>query len=111
MQVEVNEENIVRYNLVQLTGNTKEELLTAAKEAMNAEPSFVLYCRIPEPADDVLHTNVFESIPGYVPSDEELEAYHKEVNRIVQEEEGKKKPGRDINVVQGEVIETHIEED
>lgn len=109
MQVEVNEENIVRYNLVQLTGNSKEELLTAAKQA--EENGYVLTCRIPEPADDVLQMNIFEGAQGDVPDDDVLEAFYNQPNRITHEEEGKKKLGREINVVPGEVIETHIEED
>jgi hypothetical protein len=109
MQVEVNEENIVRYNLVQLTGNTKEALLTAAMQA--EKNGYVLTCRIPEPSDDVLQMNIFEGAQGDVPSDEELEAFYHQANPITHKEEGKKQPGREINVVPGEVIETHIEED
>jgi hypothetical protein len=58
MQVEVTEENIVLYGLVQLTGNTSDELLMHAEQAR--ESGYILMCRIPG-ADDVIDINVFEA--------------------------------------------------
>lgn len=70
MQVEINEQNIVKYNLVQLTGNTTEELMTAAAEA--EANGYVLSCRIPD-VDELLEHNVFESVNGDPVSPEDLE--------------------------------------
>lgn len=122
MQVEVNEENIVRFSLVQLTGNSKEALLEAAARAV--EEGYVLTCRIPDATDDVLQMNIFEAADGEVVSDEKLQAFYDTPNPITHKEEGievKEYPtGRVIRVlhdgpveevVQGEVIESHIEED
>lgn len=47
IQVEVNEENIIRFNLVQLTGNTTEQMLVAAREALLS--GHTLTCKIPKP--------------------------------------------------------------
>jgi hypothetical protein len=110
MNVEVTEENILKYDLVQLTGNSKEALLQAAKEAL--ESGYTLTCRIPDPVDDVLHMNIFQHGDGVEVSDEELEAFFKHQNPILRKEEGKQDPpGRQINVIPGEVIESHIEEE
>lgn len=112
MQVEVNLENIIRYDLVQLTGNTAEELMKAAAEAYDS--GYTLTCRIPGPEDDVIHTNIFETAQGEIVSDEEIEAFYHNQNPIMDKEEGKKDPpGRIINVevVEGEVIESHLEEE
>lgn len=121
MQVEVNEENILRFSLVQLTGNSKEDLLAAAARA--EEEGYVLTCRIPDATDDVLQTNIFEAGDGEVVSDEKLQAFYETPNPITHKEEGveiKEYPtGRviriinedPVEIVQGEVIETHMEED
>jgi hypothetical protein len=58
MQVEVNEQNIVLYGLVQLTGNSAEVLLRHAEQA-KAE-GYVLTCRIPD-VEETIDMNVFES--------------------------------------------------
>lgn len=109
MNVEVNEENILKYGLVQLTGNTKEELLQAAKEAEAS--GYTLTCRIPE-VEDVLEVNIFQHGDGEEVTDEELREFWEKQNPIMTKEEGKKDPpGREINVVPGEVIESHIEEE
>jgi hypothetical protein len=115
VQVEVNEENIVKYDLVRLTGNTKEDLLAAAARA--EEEGYVLTCRIPE-VTDVLHMNVFDAAEGRTPTDEEIAAFYHQASPMMTPEEGKKPPeGRVINVefegvvVDGEVVESHIEED
>lgn len=57
LHVEVNETNIAIYDLVQLTGNTKELLLQRAREAEHE--GFTLTCRIPNP-NDRLEVNAFE---------------------------------------------------
>lgn len=55
MHVEVNEQNIALYELEKLTGNPKDVLLQAAREAEVA--GHTLYCRIP---DELRHVNAFE---------------------------------------------------
>jgi len=66
MHVEVNEQNIVLYGLVQLTGNTAEDLLQNAEEAK--KNGYVLSCDVPL-ADDLVESNVFEAAESEV-SDE-----------------------------------------
>lgn len=66
MHVEVNEQNIVLYGLVQLTGNSAEELLQAAAEA--TESGYILSCDVPDIAEDLIELNVFESA-GSEPAD------------------------------------------
>jgi hypothetical protein len=56
MEVEVNEANIDLYDLVKMTGNSREFLLSKAAEA--AEHGTVLSCRVPD--DIVLEQNVFD---------------------------------------------------
>ena len=58
MQVEVNEYNIIRYGLVQLTGNSTATLLMHAAEA--AEHGYVLTCEVPD-AEQTIDMNVFEA--------------------------------------------------
>lgn len=55
MNVEVNETNIDLFALPELTGNTREELLSRAAEA--AEAGYVLTVALP---DSLLRQNVFE---------------------------------------------------
>lgn len=117
MQVEVNEENIVKYNLVQLTGNSAETLLTAAAEAK--KNGYELTCRIP---DDDLHINVFEAAGATSVSEEQLKHWQEQENIIVegqrQRHEIRDEFGRLIgvqfdpnqNVVKGEIVESHIED-
>ena len=57
MHVEVNETNIALYELVKMTGNSKEELLKNAREA--EESGYTLYCKIPDP-EAPLEVNAFE---------------------------------------------------
>jgi len=57
MHVEVNETNIDKYGLVQLTDNPRTELLSRAAEA--AENGFVLTVDIPD--GQVIEQNVFDS--------------------------------------------------
>lgn len=60
MQVPITEENILKYNLVEYTGNSKEALLLAAAEA--EEAGYVLTCTVPDDSEaEVLHTNIFEA--------------------------------------------------
>lgn len=56
MQVEVNEANIDLYELVKLTGNTREFLLSQAADAK--ANGTVLSCNVPD--DQVLEQNVFD---------------------------------------------------
>lgn len=56
MQVEVNEANIDRFKLVELTGNTREFMLSKAADA--AEEGYVLSCDVPDA--QVLEQNVFD---------------------------------------------------
>ena len=56
--IEVNEENIDRFALHELTGNTREEMLSRAAEArMNG---YTLSCEVP---DDLIHLNIFDTAP------------------------------------------------
>lgn len=56
MQVEVNEANIDKFNLVELTGNSRELMLSRAAEA--SLEGHVLSCNVPD--ELVLEQNVFE---------------------------------------------------
>lgn len=56
MHVEVNEANIDKYNLVELTGESREKLLSAAAEA--ALSNMVFSCNVPD--ETVASHNVFE---------------------------------------------------
>lgn len=67
MQVEVNEENIERFGLVELTGNSKEHLLAEANHA-HAQGT-ILYCKIP---DELIHLNAFEVGVDNEPADEKI---------------------------------------
>jgi len=69
MQVEVNEQNIILYGLVQLTGNSAEKMLKLRDEA--AKEGFTLFCKVPDIADDLVEMNVFESADSE-PADERL---------------------------------------
>lgn len=90
MHVEVNEQNIILYGLVQLTGNSAEEMLAAARRA--ELDGYVLTCEVPD-TDDIA-INVFESA-GSTPAEPEIQ--HQ--NRIMDKEEGKTEtPGRIIGV-------------
>lgn len=65
MQVEVNETNIDQFGLVQLTGNTREELLVRADEA--ATHGFVLSVTVPD--DQLIEQNVFDYAQKVKPED------------------------------------------
>lgn len=56
MHVEVNEQNIDLYNLIELTGNSREEMLSRAAEAR--EQGHILSCDVPD--NLVIKQNVFE---------------------------------------------------
>lgn len=56
MQVEVNEHTIIKYGLVQLTGNSVEVLLTRAKEA--ADAGYILTVQIPDTPE--VRMNMFD---------------------------------------------------
>lgn len=115
-QIEVTPENIVKYNLVQLTGNSAEELMKAANEAFDA--GYTLTCRIP---DDLLHVNVFDVVGGTEVSDEMMKHWEEAENVIVEGQRGRREirdpegnligvqfiPDARSDVVQGEVVETH----
>lgn len=66
MQVEVNEHTIVKYNLVELTGNSAEDLLRIAREAR--ETGHVLTVTVP---DDV-PVNIFDAAHGQITPEERL---------------------------------------
>jgi hypothetical protein len=119
MQVEVTEQNIVLYGLVQLTGNTAEELMRLAKEA--EEKGFALTCRIPD-IDDVLEMNVFDS-DTVTEAPEGIEHTHPnsgiaeharvidsigEVLYVSLDKEGLFGP---VEIVQGEVVDNKEEND
>lgn len=94
MHVEVNEQNIILYGLVQLTGNSAEEMLLAARRA--ELDGYVLTCEVPD-TDDI-NINIFESAES-TPAEPTIE--HQ--NRIMDAEEGKTAPA-------GRVIGVHFDE-
>lgn len=98
MQVEVNDANITQFGLVELTGNTRELLMTRAREA--EESGYVLSVEIP---DTLIHMNVFDMAPSS-PSEAETDRR----NPIMDPEPDKAAPGRDVHVevVLGEVIDS-----
>lgn len=65
MQVEVNEENIIKYGLVQFTGNTMEMMLLAARRA--EVEGYTLLCEIPD--DNKIDINVFDHGMAVTPAD------------------------------------------
>jgi hypothetical protein len=67
MRVEVNEQNIVLYGLVQLTGNSSEIMLVHAAEA--AAAGYILTCEIPD-VEETIDMNVFEAA-GSTPAEPE----------------------------------------
>jgi len=122
MQVEVNEQNIVIYGLVQLTGNTAEEMLREAKEA--EDKGYILTCQIPDIGDELLNMNVFDAA-GSEPADRSMKHGGEspygsmlldentisifEKGRVVDVQfEGWNEP--ESNIVTGEVTESHVEE-
>jgi hypothetical protein len=108
MQVEVTPENIVAFNLTELTGNSAEVLMQRAKEA--AETGMVLAVTIP---DDKIDFNVFQH--GINPSGAD-ERMQPDRGAAFGEEKSPYSWGADtklnvVDVVQGEVIDSHVEED
>lgn len=73
MQVEINAENIVKYNLVQLTGNPAEVLLQRAAEA--EQEGYVLACTIPD-THEYLEQNIFEAAGSSQMTREEQDAWY-----------------------------------
>lgn len=69
-QVEVNEQNIILFGLVQLTGNSSEDLMRAAKEAEGN--GYILAVTIP---DDKIDVNIFEHMASEPAADEEQEEF------------------------------------
>lgn len=68
MQVEVNETNIILYNLVELTGNSAEDMLLAARRA--ELEGYVLTCQVPD--DLLIDFNVFTHGIDVSPADPHL---------------------------------------
>lgn len=85
MQIEVTLESIVRYGLVQLTGNSSEKMMELAEEAK--QNGHVLCVEVPD--DDLVHMNIFEAA-GSSPADPEM---------------GNDRHPLDVETVKGEVIE------
>lgn len=56
MQVEVNEDNIIKYELHKVTGNTVKDLMDSAKRAK--EQGYILQVQIP---DNTIRHNVFDT--------------------------------------------------
>lgn len=77
MQVEVNEYTIVKYNLVELTNNSAEELLKIAQEAKDT--GHILTVEVP---DDV-NVNIFDAAQGRAVDEEELRAQDHVENPIM----------------------------
>lgn len=95
MQIEVNQENIIKFNLVQMTGNSVEVLLQRAEEARQS--GYVLAVQIP---DDLIHMNVFDAAGSQAVDEEELRAQDQMVNPIV---------GDSPQPAYGRVVEVHVE--
>ena len=110
--VVINEENILKFDLVRLTGNSREALLAAALEAQDS--GYVLMCKIPTPDSDKIEVNVFDVVEGEEVSDEALEHAQQQRNIIMRKEEDATPlpPDYQINIVEGVVTESYtIEED
>lgn len=90
MQVEVNEQNIVLYGLVQLTGNSAEVLLQHAEDAK--KHGYVLSCNIPDP-EETIDMNVFEAA-GSEPS----KPVEPKENPMMEGSKAAQAFGREINV-------------
>lgn len=99
-QVEVNELNIAVFELVQLTGNTKEELLVAAREAEAS--GHVLYCQIP---DEEGHINVFKHGRGVPPSEQPEQITVEQVESEYKALPSPEVDFRIVDVVDAEVVE------
>ena len=101
MQVEVNEHNIIKFGLVQLTGNSVEVLLTRAKEAEAA--GYVLAVEIP---DDQVRMNMFDVGRGAPVDEDVLRQQDATENPIVGDSFRAKAPtGRQIEVTVEGVVE------
>jgi hypothetical protein len=100
MNVEVNEQNIIKFGLVQLTGNSVEVLLTRAKEAR--ESGYILTVELP---DDQIPVNVFDVAPGGRPSDADLRHREQASNPIMNRERDAAHPERKIDVEVVSVVE------
>lgn len=110
IQVEVNEENILRFNLPLLTGNKTEDLLVAAKEAALA--GHVLTCRVPKPAGYEVEINVFDAARTQPAPDD---AYIRDATIHDVSITADPLPGYEFRivdeVVQGEVVDVRDETD
>lgn len=103
MQVEVNEHTIVKYGLVQLTGNSVEVLLTRAKEAHDA--GYILTVQIP---DDQVHLNMFDAGRGSPVDEDTLRQQDNLKNPILGEDDkfrARGSEGRRIEVTFEGVVE------
>lgn len=96
MQVEVTEQNIILYGLVQLTGNSAETMLEKAQQARDA--GYVLTVDIPD--NDDIDINAFDH--GIDVGEPDPEKGPLGGDPYGEQEQ--------INVVQGEVVESHTEE-
>lgn len=106
MHVEVNETNIAVYDLVKLTGNAREDLLSRAAEA--EENGYTLYCEIPDPQGPI-EVNAFQHFgsspaPKAKPQKEDVIVSEWEGNTVRIHSEG-------VEIIEGEVVEgtIHIE--
>lgn len=109
MQVEVTAANIVKFGLVQLTGNSVETMLTLAREA--ADTGHILTVEIPD--DQLVHMNVFDVAESRQVVDEDELEYQ---NRIMDPEPHKSAPTRvvEVHVVEnpeGDIVDGEIVED
>lgn len=114
MQVEVTVENIIKFNLVELTGNSSEVMMRRAKEA--EEAGYVLTVEVPD--DQARRMNVFEH--GISPSGAD-ERFQPDGGRSLLDEDkllGQNGHGRVIHVdfsqipyEGGEVVEGEVLDD
>lgn len=110
MQVEVTAQNIILYGLVELTGNPAEVMLQLAAEA-EAE-GHVLTCEVPDKVgvDKIIRQNMFD-VAGSEPSPEEGDILNPIMNNDGKVLFANGPTVELIDVVSGEVVESHIIED
>lgn len=101
MQVEVTLENIIAFNLVELTGNSAETLLKRAKEA--EEAGYILAVEIP---DDKIDMNVFQHGVDVRPADPDLQPGDGQSPYGSGQTEPASGRRIDVEVVEGEVIDS-----
>lgn len=105
LHVEVTEVNIDLFGLDKLTGNSKEDLLDAAKRA--AEEGYVLSCRIPDPQESQT-VNIFDHFESEsAPEVEEQKPDENVQVTVVTDHEGTavSMDEEGVEIINGEIVE------